>query len=72
VVLVHVKVARRRQAEVEQPVVCERRQEVVQHPDARRDLGHARAVQVESDGDVGLACPAPDLHGASASGTDID
>ena len=72
VVLVDVEIAVRFDREVEQPVVCERAEEVVVEADPGRDRGVAGAVDAERDRDVGLARAASDRDAAALAGTDLD
>ena len=54
VMAVHLQIALHLDAQIEQPVASERRQHVVEEPDARVDIRAARAVEIDRDGDVGL------------------
>ena len=56
VVPVDVEVAAGADGEVEPAVVREQHEHVVEEPDAGDDVGDAVAVEVQRQGDVGLAC----------------
>jgi hypothetical protein len=70
VVLVDLEVAVRRDRQVEEAVMTERREEVVVEPESGRDRRVARAVEPERDGDVGLAGRARDRDSAALAGAD--
>jgi hypothetical protein len=71
VVLVDLQVAARRHLQVEQAVMRERGQQVVVEADAGRDRRPPAAIQVEPDGDVGLARLARDRHRTAVTVADV-